>query len=77
MIDRTTVIRMNLVTISPKFQVVIPQAVREALGLRSGGKVQMFAFRERIEIVPVKDVRSLRGLARGINTSFTRDADRA
>jgi len=67
---------MNIVTISPKFQVVIPQEVREQLALRSGGKMQVIPFRNRIEFVPVKDARSLRGMVRGIDTSFVRPADR-
>lgn len=76
LIDRATVKRMNLVTISPKFQVVIPQKVRESLGLRSGEKAQIFAYRNRIEIVPVRDIRTLRGLVKGIDTSLAREADR-
>lgn len=67
---------MEVVTISPKYQVVIPQKIREALGLRSGEKAQVFAYRNRIEIVPVKDIKLLRGLLKGMNTSFERPADR-
>lgn len=67
---------MNTVTISPKFQVVIPQEVRELLALRSGGKMQVIPFRDRIELVPVRDARSLRGMVRGIDTRFDREADR-
>jgi AbrB family looped-hinge helix DNA binding protein len=67
---------MNTVTISPKFQVVIPQAVREALGLRSGEKAHVIPFRNRIEIIPVRDVRKLRGYLKGIDTSFARQGDR-
>jgi AbrB family looped-hinge helix DNA binding protein len=67
---------MHTVTISPKFQIVIPQAVREAMGLRSGEKAHVISFRNRIEIIPLRDVRSLRGYLKGIDTSFTRDGDR-
>jgi AbrB family looped-hinge helix DNA binding protein len=67
---------MNTVTISPKFQVVIPQRVREAMGLRSGDKARVIAHRDRIEIVPVRPVRALRGYLKGIDTSFTREGDR-
>lgn len=68
---------MNTVTISPKFQVVIPQRVREAMGLRSGDKARVISFRNRIEIIPVRDVRQLRGYLKGINTDFVREGDRA
>ena len=75
-IVRDTVIRMETVTISPKFQIVIPQRIREAMGLRSGEKARMLAFRNRIEVIPVRDIRSLRGYLKGIDTSFVRDGDR-
>jgi AbrB family looped-hinge helix DNA binding protein len=67
---------MELVTISPKYQVVIPQKIREALGLKSGEKAQVFAYRNRIEFIPVKDIRLLRGLVKGINTASPRESDR-
>jgi AbrB family looped-hinge helix DNA binding protein len=67
---------METVTVSPKFQVVIPQKVREAMGLRSGEKAKVFSFRNRIEIVPVRDIRTLRGYLKGIDTSLVREGDR-
>lgn len=67
---------MQTVTISPKFQVVIPQSVREAMGLRSGEKAHVISFRNRIEIIPLRDIRKLRGYLKGIDTSFKREADR-
>ena len=67
---------METVTISPKFQVVIPQRVREQLRLRSGEKVCVIPYRGRIELVPMRDVRKLRGFVKGIDTRFGRDADR-
>ena len=65
-----------IVTVSPKFQVVIPREIREALGLAPGQKLQAFAFDGRVEFVPVKPARALRGFARGIDTSVPRDEDR-
>ena len=67
---------METVTISPKLQVVIPQKIREAMGLRSGEKAKVVALRNRIEIIPMREVRSLREYLKGIDTSFTRDGDR-
>jgi AbrB family looped-hinge helix DNA binding protein len=63
---------METVTISLKFQVVIQQAIRESLGLRSGEKVQMVCFRNLIEITPLREIRSLRGFLKAINTAFDR-----
>jgi AbrB family looped-hinge helix DNA binding protein len=68
---------VETVTISPKFQVVIPQKIREAMGLRSGEKAKVFSFRNRIEIIPVREIGSLRGYLKGMDTSFVRDGDRA
>ena len=67
---------MEAVTISPKFQFVIPQKVREAMGLRAGEEVKVFSFRNRIEIVPVRDIRLVRGCLKGMDTSFVRESDR-
>jgi AbrB family looped-hinge helix DNA binding protein len=63
-------------TISPKFQVVIPKDVRESMGLKAGTKVQVFQFDGRIEIVPIKPMREMRGFARGISTEVLREKDR-
>ena len=67
---------MEIVTISPKFQIVIPQRIREAMGLRSGEKAKVVSFRNRIEIIPMRDIRKLRGYLKGIDTSFERDGNR-
>ncbi len=67
---------METVTISQKFQVVIPLSIREALGIRSGEKAHVIPYRNRIEIIPVRNVRKLRGSLKGIDTSFDRAGDR-
>ena len=68
---------MSVVTISPKFQVVIPKAIREELNLVVGQKVQAIAYAGRIELIPVKPARALRGLLRGLDISSEReDEDR-
>ncbi|TAN04527.1 MAG: AbrB/MazE/SpoVT family DNA-binding domain-containing protein [Rhodanobacteraceae bacterium] len=67
---------MQAVTVSPKYQVVIPQAVREAMGLTPGSKLQVLQYDDRIEMIPVRSTKSLRGTLRGIDTSVPRDRDR-
>ncbi len=67
---------METVTISPKFQFVIPQKVREEMGLRPGEEMKVFSFRNRIEIVPVRDIRTPRSSLKGIDTSSVREGDR-
>lgn len=67
---------MDAVTISPKFQVVIPRRVREQLGLAPGQKVQVVVIDDRIELVPVRPLRRMRGFLRGLDTRVPREADR-
>jgi len=67
---------MSVVTISPKFQVVIPQRIREAMGLAPGQKVQAIQYENRIEFIPLRSVKSMRGFVRGIDTRVPRDRDR-
>ncbi|MGH8456820.1 MAG: AbrB/MazE/SpoVT family DNA-binding domain-containing protein [Stenotrophobium sp.] len=68
---------MDAVTVSPKFQVVIPQQVRQALQLAPGEKLQVVHYENRIEFIPVRPAKKLRGSLRGIDTGVPRDADRA
>jgi AbrB family looped-hinge helix DNA binding protein len=67
---------VNTVTISPKFQVVIPRAVRERLNLRPGQQVQVIPHADRIEFIPVRPASELRGSMRGMRTVVEREADR-
>jgi AbrB family looped-hinge helix DNA binding protein len=64
------------VTVSPKFQIVIPLAIREALGIRPGQKIQAIQYLDRIELIPVRPMRKARGMLKGIDTSVPREADR-
>lgn len=67
---------MDTVTVSTKYQVVIPQKVREALGIQPGLKVHVFPYRNRIEFIPAKPLKTMRGFLRGIDTDVPRDEDR-
>jgi AbrB family looped-hinge helix DNA binding protein len=67
---------METLTISPKFQVVIPKAIRQRLGLSAGQKVQAIVYGERIELIPLRPARQLRGFLKGIDTTVPREADR-
>jgi len=67
---------MVTVTVSPKFQVVIPKAVRERLGIQPGQKLQLLQFSDRIEFVPLRDIRQMRGFLKGIRTDVSREKDR-
>ncbi len=67
---------MDTVTISPKFQVVIPKGIRERLKLRAGQKVQAMLYDDRIELVPVRPARAMKGFLKGIDTTVAREVDR-
>jgi AbrB family looped-hinge helix DNA binding protein len=67
---------MLTVTVSPKFQVVIPRPVRDNLQIRPGQKMQVVEYEGRIELLPERDIAELRGFLKGINTEFEREDDR-
>ncbi|MBM9538537.1 AbrB/MazE/SpoVT family DNA-binding domain-containing protein [Desulfobulbus alkaliphilus] len=67
---------MHTVTVSPKFQIVIPREVRQSLHLRPGQKIQVIEYDGRIELIPERDISELRGFLKGINTDFERENDR-
>ena len=67
---------MSTVTLSPKFQLVIPRDVREKLGLKAGEKFQVFVYSGRIELVPVRKMSRMRGFLDGIETDVPREPDR-
>ena len=67
---------MQIVTVSPKFQVVIPLAVRQHLKLVPGVKLQVMQVDNRIEFIPVQPASQLRGSLRGLDTDMPRDEDR-
>ena len=67
---------MQSVTVSPKFQVVIPRSVRDRLHLRPGQKMQVIEYSGRVELIPECDISELRGFVKGINAGFKREKDR-
>ena len=67
---------MDTVTVSPKFPVVIPRAIREFLGLEPGQKIQALVYENRIEFIPLRPLKKMRGFLSGIDTTVPRDRDR-
>jgi AbrB family looped-hinge helix DNA binding protein len=67
---------MDSVTVSPKYQVVIPKRIRESLGLRPGQKLQVVQYGDRVELVPILPVSQMRGFLRGMDNDFVHEADR-
>lgn len=67
---------MDTVIVSPKYQVVIPLAVRKELRLSPGEKLRVIRYRDRVELIPVRSIKTLRGFLKGIDTSIRREEDR-
>ena len=67
---------MQTVTVSPKFQVVIPKEIRDTLRLRPGQKMRVIEYDGRIELIPDRNISELRGFIKGIDTRIKREKDR-
>jgi AbrB family looped-hinge helix DNA binding protein len=67
---------METVTVSSDFQVEIPRAARESLGIQPGQKIQFLLYNNRIEFIPVKPISQMRGFLQGIDTTVERENDR-
>ena len=68
---------METVVVSPKFQVLLPRTIREPLSIRPGQKIQVIRHENRIELIPLKPAKEMRGFLRGIDTDTERESDRA
>ena len=67
---------MSETTVSPKYQVVIPKEAREAVGISVGQKLEVIVLGYRIELIPLKPMKQMRGFLRGIDADVTREDDR-
>ena len=67
---------MDTVIVSPKYQVVIPASVRESMDIKPGEKVNVFGYDGRIEFIPQKSIKAMRGFLKGIDTTVQRERDR-
>ena len=64
---------MDAVTVSKKYQVVIPRAVRERMKIRPGEKFQVISFDDRIELVRTQPMSRMRGFLKGLDSAFARE----
>ncbi len=67
---------MKMVTVSPKFQVVIPLEIRKSLKILPGEKLQILPYENRIELIPVRKMKAMRGFVQGMDTRIERENDR-
>ncbi|CAN5197392.1 hypothetical protein BH20ACI2_BH20ACI2_20970 [soil metagenome] len=67
---------METVTLSSKFQIVIPRAVRERMNLTPGERFRVISYDGRVELIPVRPIEEMRGILKGIDTTIEREDDR-
>lgn len=68
---------METAIVSPDFHLAIPPAIREALGIHPGQSVQVILYQSRIELLPLRAVRDMRGFLKGIDTTLGREPNRS
>ncbi|HEX7567305.1 MAG TPA: AbrB/MazE/SpoVT family DNA-binding domain-containing protein [Anaerolineaceae bacterium] len=66
---------MDTVTISSKFQMVIPRAIREKWNIKPGQKVRLIVYGNHLEVVPVRDIREARGFLKGMSSDIEREEE--
>lgn len=64
---------MTRVKVSPKFQVVIPKEIRDEIKLKPGQELQVIHIGDRLELIPIKDIKEYRGIFKGIDTRVGRE----
>lgn len=64
------------VTVTSRYQVVIPRAVRDRLNIRPGQKMHVFPYENRLELIPLRPIQELRETLPGIDTGVEREPDR-
>ena len=67
---------MNTVTLSDEYQLVFPEEIRETIGIKAGTSFEVISYNNRIELVPIKSIKNLKGIFKGIDTNIIRDSDR-
>ena len=67
---------MASVTVSPKYQVVIPRAARDSLNIRPGQKLQVIVYNGQLRFIPIRSLRELKGAYSGVGSDVGRDDDR-
>lgn len=67
---------MTSVLVSSDFQIMIPKAICEAMGIQPGQKLRVFQYQNRIELIPIIPIECTRGFLKGIDSSITRECDR-
>jgi len=67
---------MNTVTLSKNNQLDFPKNIREMYGLETGDTFEFISYNNRIELIPLKPIKKMKGIFQGINTNIIRENDR-
>ena len=67
---------MNTVTLSSKNQLDFPKDISETYGLEAGDSFEFITYNNRIELVPLRPIKKLKGIFQGIDTNIIREEDR-
>ena len=67
---------MNTVTLSNKYQIDFPKDISETYGLEAGDSFEFISYNNRIELIPIRPIKKLKGIFQGINTNIIREEDR-
>jgi AbrB family looped-hinge helix DNA binding protein len=66
---------MDTVTISSKYQIVIPRSIREKWKVKPGQKVRLIVYGNHLEVVPVRDIKEARGFLKGMSSDIQREEE--
>jgi AbrB family looped-hinge helix DNA binding protein len=66
---------MDAVTVSPKYQVVIPLKVRERMRVKPGQKMHVITYDNMVVFIPIRPIKRARGSLKGIDTRIERDEE--
>ena len=64
---------MEAVTISSKYQVVIPREIREQFNLKPVQKIMFIPYNNILHVVIVASIKQARGMLKGIDTDVQRE----
>ena len=66
---------MEAVTVSSKYQVVIPKAVREKFNIKPGQKLAFIPFKGTLRVVVIPPIETARGMLKGLDTENIREEE--
>jgi AbrB family looped-hinge helix DNA binding protein len=66
---------MDTVTISSKYQMILPRAIREKWNIKPGQKVRLIVYGDRLEVVKVRDIKEARGFLKGMSSEIEREEE--